>query len=419
MLLSALEYEDDNGYQQILNKQQQAQNSSVLITKLLNINQRITSTLSTTEAPQHGFKINQSLELENSKQQKNEDQSFNVKSSPKPKYVNKSASNADKKSSLILRKNLSLTQSKLIEDGNWKCPNITDNRSLECGCDVPLTLRCSGADVHALSLIADGMRNSKSFVSILDCTLRNVTVLNEARVFENVSLTGLFISSGEIKRLHRLAFSGLKTPLQILGLPNNALTSVPSSSLQQLTLLDRLDLSNNDIKMLSSSDFIAVQKLTYLELSENQISSISQKTFLPLKNLVTLKLNGNKLGNSPGSLKTLAECVNLRDLDLKSNLIKGSLSHEMLPILKELETLNLERNSFSSVQRETFKNYPKLKSLTLNHNQIDVLADDAFFGLNSLQKLDLSYNGIVAVSEGSLKHMNRLVLLDFTHNFLR
>jgi Leucine-rich repeat (LRR) protein len=270
-----------------------------------------------------------------------------------------------------------------------------------------------------LSLIADGMRRSTSIVSILDCTLRNVTVLNEARVFENVSLTGLFISSGEIKRLHRLAFSGLKTPLQILGLPNNALTSVPSNSLQQLTLLDRLDLSNNDIKMLSSSDFIALQKLTYLELSENQISSISQKTFLPLKNLVTLKLNGNKLGNSPGSLKTLAECVNLRELDLKSNLIKGSLSSEMLPILKELETLNLERNSFSSVQRETFKNYPKLVSLTLNHNQIDVLADDAFFGLNSLQRLDLSYNGIVAVSEGSLKHMNRLILLDFTHNFLR
>ena len=195
LLLSALEYEDDNGYQQILNRQQHAQNSSLLITKLLNINQRISSTLSTTEAPQHGFKINQSLELENSKQQKSEDQSFNVKSSPKPKYVNKGA---DKKSSLILRKNLSLTQSKLVEDGNWKCPNITDNRSLECGCDVPLTLRCSGADVHALSLIADAMRRSTSVVSILDCTLRNVTVLNEARVFENVSLTGLFISSGVI-----------------------------------------------------------------------------------------------------------------------------------------------------------------------------------------------------------------------------
>lgn len=140
---------------------------------------------------------------------------------------------------------------------------------------------------------------------------------------------------------------------------------------------------------------------------------------MPLKNLVTLKLNGNKLGNSPGSLKTLAECINLRELDLQSNLIKGPLTADTMPIIKNLEILNIERNSFSSVETGAFSNFHKLQTLTLRHNQIDVLADDAFIGLNSLQKLDLSYNGIVAVSEGSLKHMNRLELLDFTHNFLR
>lgn len=165
--------------------------------------------------------------------------------------------------------------------------------------------------------------------------------------------------------------------------------------------------------------FQSLQKLTYLEISENQISSISQKTFLPLKNLVTLKLNGNKLGNSPGSLKTIAECINLRELNLQSNLIKGPLTSQTLPIIKNLESLNLEKNSFSSVEKGTFASFLKLITLTLRHNQIDVLQDDAFIGLNSLQKLDLSFNGIVAVSGGSLKHMNRLLLLDFTHNFLR
>lgn len=410
---------DESTYQQILNKQNSQENDSLLITKLLNIHtDRVTEITTTTSSSHGGIKINQSLE------NKQQDQIFLNKNLPKPKYVNKSASSADRKSTLLIRKNIGESHSKAAAlDGNWKCPNITDNKnSLECGCDVPFTLRCSG-DVHGLSLIAKGLRTSTSIVSILDCTLRNVTVLNEARIFENVSsqvsLTGVFISSGEIKRIHRLAFSGLQTPLQILGLPNNALTSVPSNAFQQLTSLDRLDLSNNDIKLLAPTDFVPLQKLTYLEMSENQISSISQKTFLPLKNLVTLKLNGNKLGNSPGSLKTIAECINLRELDLKSNLIKGSLNSNMLPVLKELEVLDLAKNSFSSVQRGTFSNYPKLQTLTLRNNQIDVLADDAFLGLNSLQKLDLSYNGIVAVSEGSLKHMNRLTVLDFTHNFLR
>ena len=250
---------DEYSYQQIINKENnQPLNGSLLITKLLNINGFAPSTeVPSTQLRVNNVKINQKLDLSTSdRTQQEADQKFSDKSlSKNPKYVNKSASNVDRKNSMLLKKSLSVSQSKAAEDSSWTCPNITDNRSLECGCDVPLTLRCSG-DVHSLSLIADGLRKSNSFVSILDCTLKNVTVLNEARIFEDVSLSGLFISSGEIKRVHRLAFSGLKTPLQILGLPNNKLSSVPSNSFQQLTSLDRLDLSNNEIKLLSSTDFV-------------------------------------------------------------------------------------------------------------------------------------------------------------------
>lgn len=98
----------------------------------------------------------------------------------------------------------------------WKCPNISQSRNLECGCDIPHTLRCSG-DIHGLELIASGLRQSPYTVSLLDCTLKNVSFLSDARIFENVSLNGLVISSGEIKRVHRSAFIGLKTPLLALG----------------------------------------------------------------------------------------------------------------------------------------------------------------------------------------------------------
>lgn len=101
---------------------------------------------------------------------------------------------------------------------DWKCPNITENsRFLECGCDMPHTLRCSG-DIHGLEQLARGLRASRYSVSLLDCTLKNVTFLSDTRIFENVSLHGLVISSGEIKRVHRLAFLGMKTPLQTLGM---------------------------------------------------------------------------------------------------------------------------------------------------------------------------------------------------------
>ena len=42
-----------------------------------------------------------------------------------------------------------------IEDYSleWKCPNVTGSRSLECSCDLPHTLRCNG-DVHGLTVSA-------------------------------------------------------------------------------------------------------------------------------------------------------------------------------------------------------------------------------------------------------------------------
>lgn len=149
------------------------------------------------------------------------------------------------------------TKSVVIDQiADWKCPNITENsRYLECGCDIPYTLRCSG-DLHGLEQIAKGLRSTKYSVSLLDCTLKNVTFLSDARIFDNVSLHGLVISSGEIKRVHRRAFFGMKIPLQALGLPNNALSSVPWQSLSALNSLCRLDLSSNQIKYLGASDFL-------------------------------------------------------------------------------------------------------------------------------------------------------------------
>lgn len=145
---------------------------------------------------------------------------------------------------------------------DWKCPNISENsRYLECGCDLPQTLRCSG-DIHGLEQIAYGLRNTKYPVSLLDCTLKNVTFLSDARIFDGVSLHGLVISSGEIKRVHRQTFLGMKIPLLELGLPNNALSIVPSQSLSTLIALQRLDLSNNRIKYLDASDFLVSKEVS-------------------------------------------------------------------------------------------------------------------------------------------------------------
>ncbi|CAD7014036.1 unnamed protein product [Ceratitis capitata] len=300
----------------------------------------------------------------------------------------------------------------------WKCPNVTSSRSLECGCDLPHTLRCTG-DLHGLTVLASNLRVSPYTISLLDCSLRNVTFLSDAKIFEGISLYGLVISSGEIKRVHKSAFLGIKGPLQALGLPANALLSVPWNSISTLTALERLDLSNNKIKALGTSDFAGLSNLVYLELSNNQISSISQRTFMNLRKLEVLKLGGNRLGDYPTSLKALTACYNLRQLDLSANNLNGPLTANTLPGLRSLESLELNRNLIKSIQNKALQNFSGLTSLSLRHNQIDVLQDHAFYGLGTLENLDLSYNGIVAISSASLQHLTRLTTLDLTHNFLR
>lgn len=302
----------------------------------------------------------------------------------------------------------------------WKCPEITHTDDLECGCDIPHTLRCSG-NIHGLEILAAGLRNATYPVSLLDCTLNNnVTFLSDAKIFDGISLHGLVISSGEIKRVHRLAFMGMTGGgLEALGLPNNKLSTVPASSVAPLITLDRLDLSNNQIKALTSSDFATLTQLTYLELSDNKITSISPRSFASLRKLQYLKLKGNRLGDFPTSLQSIASCRNLNDLDLRSNSLRGPLTKQLLPKMPLLQTLNLDKNLITSVQNSALEKFTNLKSLSLRQNQIDVLQDHAFAGLSRLQVLDLAHNGIVAISGASLQHLPQLVTLDLTHNFLR
>uniref|UniRef100_A0A1A9WWJ0 LRRCT domain-containing protein n=1 Tax=Glossina brevipalpis TaxID=37001 RepID=A0A1A9WWJ0_9MUSC len=377
----------------------------IVVDKLMNVNANITNTtITTTSTTTIVTRLTPAI-----KDEKNVTSSSTLKQTAK--FFNKSSSKK--------RKTVDVSSIPIGDSGiEWRCPNITGVRSLECGCDLPHTLRCNG-DLHGLGILADNLRNSPFSVALLDIALRNVTFLSDARIFEGISLRCLIISSGEIKRVHKSAFMDIKGPLLALGLPGNALPSVPWSSISSLVELERLDLSNNRIKALGSSDLTSLINLEYLDLSNNQISSISQRTFANLRKLEILKLGGNRLGDYASSLKALTQCYSLRDLDLSANNLNGPLTASTLPILKQLSSLNLNRNLIKSIQNKALMNYSRLTTLSLRHNQIDVLQDHAFYGLGTLESLDLSYNGIVAISSASLQHLTRLKILDLTHNFLR
>ncbi|XP_046403592.1 uncharacterized protein LOC124169133 [Ischnura elegans] len=308
-------------------------------------------------------------------------------------------------------------------DADWRCPDPAPSSSqgaVSCACDLPHTLRCSGGDRTALGTIADALRRAKaSSVSLLDCSLSSNVTWLPPRILQGVSLHGLVVSSGAVRRVSDAAFDGLASPLLALGLPNNALSAVPTPSLALLSQLERLDLSRNHIKALDAKAFRGLGNLTFLDLSDNPISRVAPGTFSgSLPALRTLRLRGTRLDAATVASAFRGARV-LRELDLSSSSVKGPLGPESLPPLPTLLTLSLARNNLTSVRRGALEGLKALSTLTLSHNQIDVLEDHAFLHLGALIRLDLSHNRVVTVSGASLAHLGALKHLDLAHNFLR
>ncbi|KAL1497523.1 hypothetical protein ABEB36_008467 [Hypothenemus hampei] len=298
----------------------------------------------------------------------------------------------------------------------WQCPEINQQPVVECSCDMPHTLRCTG-DKTAMQIISRKLRLLKTAsVSLLDCTLQNVSVVS-GPLLEGISLHGLVISSGEIMDINPNSFGGLLAPLQALGLPNNLLSTVPTLALQSLPELDRLDLSGNKLKTLDGNSFKGLRNLSFIDLNSNVITKIAPNTFSDLSHLKILRLRANRLSLS--IINKLNPITTAQDLDLSENLLMGPLGPKTFPKMEFLKDLQLSYNSLSSIKMGALQGMKNLTTLRIAHNLIDVIEDHAFIHLNTLTTLDLAHNRIVAVSGASLAHLGHLNELDLRHNFLR
>ncbi|CAH1101496.1 unnamed protein product [Psylliodes chrysocephalus] len=298
----------------------------------------------------------------------------------------------------------------------WKCPEIDSQPVVECSCDMPHTLRCIG-DKTAMKIIGQTLRAKASdSVSLLDCTIQNVTSITEP-ILEGIALHGLVISSGELRKIDKRAFEKLASPLQALGLPNNQLSNVPTIALQSLPELDRLDLSGNKLEHLDMSSFEGLRNLSFIDLSDNLVTRITPDAFDDLPQLRILRLRANQITIS--TIARLNPLPTIEDLDLSENALIGPLGPGTFSKMTYLKDLQLSHNALSSIKMGSLQGLTSLTSLRLQHNQIDVIEDHAFSHLTSLQTLELAHNRIVAVSGASLAHLQKLMILDLRHNFLR
>ncbi|CAD7089525.1 unnamed protein product [Hermetia illucens] len=127
-----------------------------------------------------------------------------------------------------------------------------------------------------------------------------------------------------------------------------------------------------------------------------------------------INLTLNKIRNIDFALTFYTQ---LEVLDLSQNVIE-TLGSKNFELQNELRTLNLSRNSITSLSKDAFKGLKNLLLLDLSYNRLETIHPSAMLDLSSLIELDLSSNFIVSMEGGVFRNMISLEILLYGNNQL-
>ena len=156
----------------------------------------------------------------------------------------------------------------------------------------------------------------------------------------------------------------LKDTLQYLDLSGNSLGGDIPSDIWDLTELLSLRLYGNELTGTIPADIKNLTKLQKLSLHLNKLSGNIPSEITQLSELQTLALYGNELtGTLPPGLGSLP----LTDVDLRDNLLTGSIPSELENLLPGLHRLNLGGNAWTGC-------VPR-RLLEVNSNDLQFMVD--------------------------------------------
>uniref|UniRef100_A0A8C5NPW2 non-specific serine/threonine protein kinase n=1 Tax=Junco hyemalis TaxID=40217 RepID=A0A8C5NPW2_JUNHY len=298
-------------------------------------------------------------------------------------------------------------------------------REMACQRGSPTLMR------HSYSVVSQIHAHSRflcpsTYISKLSSHIRSSDSLSSL-ISEKEYIKSLDLSSNELENIDAISQNSCLIShlehLEKLELHQNALTNIPEQLCENLKCLTYLDLHSNRFTAFPPY-LLRMNCITNLDISRNDIGpSFALDPNLRCPTLKQLNLSYNQLVCTPEFLTSVAE--NLEQLSLEGNKISCLCS----PLcLKDLKTLNISKNSISSLAENVFMGCTKLEQFNARMNVLALVSTNLgfifsfanfslfYFHVFSLRSVDLSQNKITSLP-GPMhwKSLNLRELL-FNHN---
>ncbi|KMZ64473.1 hypothetical protein ZOSMA_36G00820 [Zostera marina] len=253
---------------------------------------------------------------------------------------------------------------------------------------------------------------------VQDKNLTGVLSLNNFSDNQESEIKKLNLCRNKITGIDKDLWQWLGRVLITLNLSFNKIGKFPTSTINNLTLLESLNLSSNQVSELEISDISELQNLKYFDVSLNNMQvNMSDKGF---NNLNHLNLAGNNL--TWKDLENLGKILKLTYLNISDSKLSGKKPTDISNISKliNLTHLDLSKNNFSEIDFEGFKDLSNLVFLDISdaglHESVSL---KEFLNLGNLTKLILSRNNYDSLDDlSSVANTSKLEYLNLSGNNL-
>jgi Leucine-rich repeat (LRR) protein len=266
-------------------------------------------------------------------------------------------------------------------------------------------------EIGALSrlrvIVADRNRLTGRIPPVV-CSLTNIEELN---LRQNALIGDLLTCLGMLARL------------RTLNLGDNRLTGTIPPELGNIQTLQALYLDRNQITGTipatfgTTSSVVIAQRNTSANNLEQTFNEKSEGASIhATPNLRFFWVNGNQLtGDLPSSLGNLS---NLEELRVENNRLSGGNIIQILPRLRNIQTLDVGRNQLSGTIPSGIAELRRLRFLALRNNQFSGEIPPQIATLDSLQTLFLDSNAFTGALSAQFRLMRSLQTLGVSFNRL-